>query len=125
VDGRGGTWNIHGTILFARSIDSAIYSLPEDGGTPAPITKIDPALYTSHRWRRFLANTKTFLYWANWASAMNTATFAFRLIASSHLRDCTREYASSRNRKPFGRKRGYDRGPFPLAEYRRRSVCKH
>ena len=34
------------------------------GGTPTPLTKLDPSLHTSHRWPFFLPDGKHFLYLA-------------------------------------------------------------
>ena len=34
------------------------------GGTPVPVTKVDAALHTSHRWPFFLPDGKHFLYLA-------------------------------------------------------------
>ena len=59
--GRGGTWAPGGTILFAPEAQSPIVRVSASGGTPVPITKVDPA-QTSHRWPFFLPDGKHFLY---------------------------------------------------------------
>jgi serine/threonine protein kinase len=63
-DGRGGSWSNHGAILFTPGINTAIYSVSEDGGAPIAVTKIDPGIHTSHRWPYFLADGKQFIYLA-------------------------------------------------------------
>ena len=41
--GGGATWNRDGVILFAPAIDSALFRVPATGGTPTPVTVLDPA----------------------------------------------------------------------------------
>jgi eukaryotic-like serine/threonine-protein kinase len=63
VDGRGGTWNKEGTIVFAPAGDGALYSVPDSGGTPAQVTFPDkPGL--SHRHPQFLPDGKRVLYFS-------------------------------------------------------------
>jgi Tol biopolymer transport system component len=59
--GRGGTWAPGGTILLAPEAQSPIMRVSASGGTPIPVTKVDPA-QTSHRWPFFLPDGKHFLY---------------------------------------------------------------
>jgi eukaryotic-like serine/threonine-protein kinase len=71
VDGRGATWNREGTIVFAPAGDSGLYSVPDSGGTPAPVTSPDkPGL--SHRHPQFLPDGKHVLYFSG--APGNTAT---------------------------------------------------
>ena len=60
--GRGGAWGPGGVILFTPAPSAALMRVSASGGTPAPITKIDTALHTSHRWPFFLPDGKHFLY---------------------------------------------------------------
>lgn len=62
--GRGGSWNAKGVIIFAPDSHSGIYRVADSGGTPVPITAVDPSLHTSHRWPRFLPGGKHFIYLA-------------------------------------------------------------
>src|SRR5262249_5857731 len=62
-DARGGTW-AGDTILFAPYIYGVIYRVPVTGGNPAPVTAMDHAVHTTHRWPRFLPDRKHFLYLA-------------------------------------------------------------
>jgi Tol biopolymer transport system component len=59
--GRGGTWGPGGTILFSPEAQAPILRVSASGGSPVPITKLDPA-QTSHRWPFFLPDGKHFLY---------------------------------------------------------------
>src|ERR1017187_1381517 len=76
--GRGGSWNQDGTIVAALSYNTGIWRIPASGGTPTPVTIVDSAHYTSHRWPSFLPDGKHFLYIAvkhNAPTSPETAVF--------------------------------------------------
>jgi Tol biopolymer transport system component len=60
--GRGGAWGPGEVILFSPAPTAPILRVSASGGTPVPITKLDEALHTSHRWPFFLPDGKHFLY---------------------------------------------------------------
>jgi Tol biopolymer transport system component len=60
--GRGGAWGLGGVILFSPAPTAPLMRVSASGGTPAAITKLDPALHTSHRWPFFLPDGKHFFY---------------------------------------------------------------
>jgi eukaryotic-like serine/threonine-protein kinase len=60
--GRGGAWGPGGVILFSPAPTASLMRVSASGGAPVPITKLDPALHTSHRWPFFLPDGKHFLY---------------------------------------------------------------
>jgi Tol biopolymer transport system component len=60
--GRGGTWGPGGLILFSPEAQAPIVRVNASGGTPVPVTRIDPAHQTSNRWPFFLPDGKHFLY---------------------------------------------------------------
>ncbi|MGA9494671.1 MAG: protein kinase [Terriglobales bacterium] len=62
--GRGGAWGSGGVIVFSPAPTAALMQVSASGGTPTPLTKLDPALHTSHRWPFFLPDGKHFLYLA-------------------------------------------------------------
>jgi Tol biopolymer transport system component len=62
--GRGGAWSPDGTIIFSAGPSSPLQKVSATGGTPAPLTRIDAAQHTSHRWPFFLPDGKHFLYLA-------------------------------------------------------------
>ncbi len=62
--GRGGAWGLGGVILFSPSPQAPLMRVSASGGTPVPITKIDLAQHTSHRWPFFLPDGKHYLYLA-------------------------------------------------------------
>jgi eukaryotic-like serine/threonine-protein kinase len=62
---RSGSWSRDGVILYAPSARSGIFRISATGGTPVPVTKLDPSKSeTTHRWVRFLPDGKHFLYTA-------------------------------------------------------------
>jgi eukaryotic-like serine/threonine-protein kinase len=64
-DGRGGTWNNEGTIVFAPSNEGALYKVLAAGGTATPVTTVDPGRGQSdHRWPSFLPDGRHFLFFS-------------------------------------------------------------
>jgi len=51
-------------ILFSPNPQAPLMRVSASGGTPAPVTKLDAAQHTSHRWPFFLPDGKHFLYFA-------------------------------------------------------------
>ena len=62
--GRGGAWGPGGVIVFSPEPSAPLMRVSASGGSPAPITKVDSAQYTSNRWPFFLPDGKHFLYLA-------------------------------------------------------------
>ncbi len=62
-NGKGGSWNKDGVILFAPSHDAVIHRVSDTGGDPIAITKFQ-GTEDSHRHPRFLPDGKHFLYLA-------------------------------------------------------------
>jgi serine/threonine protein kinase len=64
-DGRGGTWNRQGDILFAPTVNTAIHRVSASGGPVTTVTTRDESKNeTSHRWPYFLPDGRHFLYLA-------------------------------------------------------------
>jgi eukaryotic-like serine/threonine-protein kinase len=64
-NGRGGSWNREGTIIFTPDTFKGIYRISGSGGTPQEVTKLDRSrLEQSHRWPVFLPDQRHFLYLA-------------------------------------------------------------
>jgi Tol biopolymer transport system component/predicted Ser/Thr protein kinase len=62
-NGRGGTWNSAGTILFAPDNTSGLSKVSAAGGTPAVVTSVDSSRREdNHRWPLFLPDGVHFLY---------------------------------------------------------------
>ena len=62
-NGRGGTWNRDGVILFSPDGYGGLFRLSSAGGPPIEMTKPEASRFeTSHRWPVFLPDGKHFLY---------------------------------------------------------------
>jgi Tol biopolymer transport system component len=63
-DARGGSWGNAGIIVFTpHLIDTPVYRVSADGGTPQPVTRLDDSRGdNSHRWPAFLPDGVHFLY---------------------------------------------------------------
>ena len=62
----GGSWNRDGVIVFAPGIVGPIYQVRAAGGTPQPVTTVEPGSSEAHHWPFFLPDGKHFLYSVNW-----------------------------------------------------------
>ncbi len=64
-NGRGGTWNQQGVILFAPDNAGPLFRVSASGGKPAPVTQVDGSQPTAtHRWPQFLPDGQHFLFLA-------------------------------------------------------------
>ncbi len=63
TDGRGGTWNNAGMIVFAPNSIGGLSKVSAAGGVPVEVTKVDTASKVrNHRWPHFLPDGKYFIY---------------------------------------------------------------
>ena len=60
----GGAWNRDGVIIFAPSPDDGLYRVSAAGGEVTPLTTLDKAHESSHRWPQFLPDGRHFLYFS-------------------------------------------------------------
>jgi eukaryotic-like serine/threonine-protein kinase len=62
-EGRGGTWNSEGVILFSPGAATPILRVPANGGSAVPVTKLDVAQNEiTHRYPEFLPDGQHFLF---------------------------------------------------------------
>ncbi|MEQ1761212.1 MAG: hypothetical protein ABL986_23125 [Vicinamibacterales bacterium] len=61
VNGRGGTWNRDGVILFAPDVIGGIYRVADTGGTPVAVTSASAAT-DNDRFPEFLPDGRKFLF---------------------------------------------------------------
>jgi eukaryotic-like serine/threonine-protein kinase len=61
---RGGAWNQGNVILYTPDYRDALWKINATGGTPTPVTRIDPSKHSTHRWPSFLPDGKHFLFYA-------------------------------------------------------------
>ena len=84
VNGKGGTWNREGVIVFAPSHNSNLRRVPAAGGKPTPVTEVDTERFNGHRFPQFLPDGQHFIYVArdNNAGLRSFAVFAASLGSS-------------------------------------------
>jgi serine/threonine-protein kinase len=59
----GGSWGGDGTIVAPLNVGSGLSRIPEAGGTPVPITQLDPRRQErAHRWPQILPGGQTVLF---------------------------------------------------------------
>lgn len=75
-NGRSGSWNQNGVILFSPSVGTGIYQVPAAGGRATPVTEPDRASgENAHRMPWFLPDGHRFLYTARNTDPENTAIY--------------------------------------------------
>ena len=70
-EGRGGSWNAKGTIIFTPNITESLYRVSEGGGTPEKLTQAKPGW--THRNPYFLPDGEHFLFIAREPASTATA----------------------------------------------------
>jgi hypothetical protein len=80
ANGRGGTWNSEGVILFCAG-NTPIFKISADGGTPVAVTKLLEKQGT-HRNPRFLPDGRHFLYWGVSGGVETRAVYAASIDGS-------------------------------------------
>ena len=80
-DGRGGTWNSEGTIVFGPDlIETELFQVPDTGGMARPVTQIDFGRRdNAHRWPVFLPDGVRFLYFGRSETAARRGVYVGRL----------------------------------------------
>src|ERR1700687_2989980 len=64
-DGRGGSWNQQGDIVFTPTVNSPIYRVSASGGPISQLTRQDPSKNeTTHRWPSFLPDGRHYIFLA-------------------------------------------------------------
>jgi serine/threonine protein kinase len=64
-DGRGGSWNQQGDIVFTPTVNSPIYRVSASGGSLSQLTTQDPSKNeTTHRWPWFLPDGRHYIFLA-------------------------------------------------------------
>jgi len=79
-EGRGGTWNRDGVILFSASADSPILRIPATGGVPAPVTTVGKF---GHLYPAFLPDGEHFLYAGGFLGSLKGGA-PVRILAERH-----------------------------------------
>jgi Tol biopolymer transport system component len=80
---RGASWNGNGTILLARQSDNVIVRMPDSGGSPTPVTKLDASRKEMlHGLPVFLPDGRHFLYVAAAGNPQESGIFLAALDSS-------------------------------------------
>jgi eukaryotic-like serine/threonine-protein kinase len=74
-DGRGGTWNREGSIIFPPNFLGPLYRVSAAGGTPVQVTELDPSQENSHRWPQFLPDGRHFLFFVRVRQGAASGTY--------------------------------------------------
>jgi Tol biopolymer transport system component len=64
TNGKGGTWNREGMIVFAPTHGSALHRVSASGGEPTPVTEVDVERFNGHRFPQFLPDGDHFIFLA-------------------------------------------------------------
>jgi serine/threonine protein kinase len=73
-NGRSGSWNENGVILFSPTTLNPIHRVPAGGGEATPVTELDKSRNeTTHRWATFLPDGRHFLYMAGGHGTSSTS----------------------------------------------------
>jgi Tol biopolymer transport system component len=82
-NGRSGTWNKSGTIVFQRNWSEGLMKIPAAGGTPEPITTLSQERFdVAHRWPRFLPDGQHFLFYLVSTTSQTTSEFSGIYVGS-------------------------------------------
>jgi serine/threonine-protein kinase len=84
---RGASWDSQGTIAFSPSNVSALEQVPDGGGAPQPLTRVEKG-ENSHHWPDFLPGGKAVLFAAGtMAGRWTNSRVAVQSLATSERRD--------------------------------------
>ena len=96
-NGKGGTWNDDGVIVFAPEASSPLHRVSSAGGQSVPLTEIDSELHNSHRHPRFLPDGKQIIFLARG----NTPAQSSLLVADLE-NGLTREVMATQTQAEYG-----------------------
>ena len=99
ADGRGGSWNQEGVIIFAPATNSNLWRVPADGSTAAvPLTGLEPSLSEqAHRFPWFLPDGRHFLFTIRSTIPDQTAVYVGDLNSSNDVKSRQRIVVSGSN----------------------------
>jgi serine/threonine protein kinase len=82
---RGGSWSRNGVILFTPNVDTPLYRVPANGGTPVAVTEFDDAhKEKSHRWPQFLPDGTHFLFLGRSVDQQHMGVYVGSLDSKAH-----------------------------------------
>jgi Tol biopolymer transport system component len=85
INGRGGTWNRDGVILFAPVVTEGLHRVPARGGEPVAVTRLDPRRQeNSHRFPEFLPDGRRFVFRVRSGTRGNSGAYIASLDDPAH-----------------------------------------
>jgi hypothetical protein len=96
AQGRGGTWNSDGVIVFGQATPGALMRVMATGGTPVPVTRVAPG-QSSHRFPQFLPDGYRILF-SMAAGRQETLGVYMVLSTVASPRACCRQNSSGMRR---------------------------
>jgi len=77
ANGRGGTWNDSGVIIFQRDWSEGLMTVGAGGGAPEPLTTLNPDRFDiAHRWPTFLPDGRHFMFYIVSTTNPNTSEYS-------------------------------------------------
>jgi len=80
VTGRGGAWAPDGTIVYSPEYRAPLLRVRATGGKPEPLTKVDEARHSSHRWPVLTSDGRAIVYLATNHDASQQAESELRWV---------------------------------------------
>ena len=117
-NGRGGTWNRDGDILFTPTISAGLVRVSSAGGAPAPVTTLDASRgENSHRFPHFLPDGRHFLFFALTSKSENSGVYVGAIDSRTTARVISADSEAwyGAGYLVFGRKNTLFAQPFDLA----------
>jgi Tol biopolymer transport system component len=94
LNGRGGSWNQNGVIVFASNLTVPLYRVAATGGAAAPLTTLDQASgEVSHRFPWFLPDGRHYLFTVRNTNEEKTAIY----VGDLESKDRRRLFAAASN----------------------------
>jgi len=84
---RGATWSRQGDILLTRGTNSGLSRVSAAGGEPTPVTVLDAARESSHRYPQFLPDGRHFLFFVQAGKGNGVSVGSIDSKESRHLLD--------------------------------------
>jgi serine/threonine protein kinase/Tol biopolymer transport system component len=92
-DPRGGAWGPNNIILFSLNMGPLLRISP-GGGTPTPVTSLNTAKETDHRWPSFLPDGEHFLYFVRARDLKDSAVYLASFDAPQGTKILSSQYAA-------------------------------
>ncbi|HUA83507.1 MAG TPA: protein kinase [Bryobacteraceae bacterium] len=93
-EGRGGTWTSDGAIIFTPTATSPLLRVPASGGAAVPITSLNPARESSHRWPQALPDGHLIFFVLSFANVQPSGIYLATLDGKSAKRLVTADSAA-------------------------------